>query len=79
MSIIKDFRSYLLEEELKINIYYNRVNIINYITIDHFDNSSIIVRHNKGHINIKGQNLVVTKLINNELLIEGNIKSVDLK
>lgn len=79
MSLIKDFRSYLLEEELKINIYMNHVNIINYVHIDHFDNNSIIVRHNKGFIHVKGENLVVTKLINTELLIEGKIKSVELK
>lgn len=79
MSLIKDFRSYLLEEELKINLFYNRVNIINYIGIDHFDNNSVIVSHNKGFINIKGEKLVVTKLISNELLIEGIIKSVELK
>ena len=79
MSLVKDFRSYLLEEELKINLFYNRVNIINYLGIDHFDNNIVIIRHNNGYINIKGEKLVVTKLLNNELLIEGNIKSVDLK
>lgn len=79
MSLIKDFRSYLLEEELKINVFYNRVNIINYIGIDHFDSSSVIIRHNKGFIHVKGEKLVVTKLVSNELLIEGNIKSVELK
>ena len=33
MSIVKDFRSYLLEDNLKINVYEKRVNIINYISI----------------------------------------------
>ena len=65
MSIVKDFRSYLLEDNLKINVYEKRVNIINYISINHFDD--------------KGTNLVVTKLLSDELLIEGKIRSVELK
>lgn len=79
MSLVNNFRSYLLEEELKICLYKKRVNIINYINIDHFDNNNIIVRHKDGFINIKGSDLVVTKLLSDELLIEGKVKSVELK
>lgn len=79
MSLMNDFRSFLLEDDLKINIFQNRVNIINYISIDHFDSNSVIVRHNKGFIHIKGEKLVVTKLLSAELLVQGVIKSVELQ
>lgn len=79
MSLIKDFRSYLLEDNLKINVYEKCVNIINYININHFDDNLVIIKYNNGFIDIKGNNLVVTKLLNNEILIEGIIKSVELK
>lgn len=79
MSLIKDFRSYLLEDDLKIHLYKNKVNIINYINIDHFDSNMILIRYSDGYINIKGDKLIVTKLLNSELLIEGVIRSVELK
>lgn len=79
MSLLENFRSYLLEDNLKINVYEKRVNIINYISINHFDDNLVIVKYNNGFIDIKGDGLVVTKLLNNELLIEGSIKSVELK
>ena len=79
MSIVKDFRSYLLEDNLKINVYEKRVNIINYISINHFDDNLVIIKYNNGFIDVNGTNLVVTKLLSDELLIEGKIRSVELK
>lgn len=79
MKIFNDFRNYLLEEELKINVFKNKVNISNYSNIDHFDDNSVIIRHKDGNILIKGNNLVVSKLIDNEVLIEGKINSVELR
>ena len=79
MSLINSIRNYIIEEELKINVFKNKVYIANYTNIDHFSDNSFIIRHNKDFINIKGEKLIVTKLVNNEILIEGSIKSVELR
>lgn len=50
MGIVHKFRDYILESELKITILENRVDIVNYTEIGHFDSNKIIVRHDKGNI-----------------------------
>ena len=79
MKLFNDLRSYLLEEELKINVFKNKVNISNYTNIDHFDDNSVIVRHKDGKVLIKGNSLVVSKLVDNEVLIEGKINQIELR
>lgn len=69
-------RTYILEDEFKLNYINNKINIINYIEIDHFDSNKIIIRYELGNIIINGKNLIITKLLNDELLIEGTIKSI---
>ena len=77
--ILKDFRTYILENELKINILIGKIDIVNYIEIDHFDDTKIMVRYEKGLVVIKGENLTISKLLNDELLILGKIKSLEFE
>ena len=77
--MLNNLRTYILEDEFKITIFNNKIDILNYIEIDHFDDTKIIVRYNKGHIVIKGENLTISKLLNDELLILGNIKSIEFQ
>jgi sporulation protein YqfC len=79
MGIVHKFRDYILESELKITILENRVDIVNYTEIGHFDSNKIIVRHDKGNIVINGNNLVVSKLLMDEVLISGTIKNIELR
>jgi len=79
MQIINKFRNYLLEEEFEIHILKNKVNIVNYQTIDHFDNNTVMIRYQDGILIIKGEHLVVSKLMQEEVLVEGNIKSIELR
>ena len=69
-------RTYILEDEFKLIFLDNKVNIVNYEEIDNFNENEIKVKYDKGLIIISGNNLVITKLLNNELLIEGKIKSI---
>ena len=77
--MLKDLRNYILENKFKINIYDNNLNISNYTEIDHFDDEIIIVRYEKGIIKVKGENLIITKLLENELLINGIIRNIEFK
>lgn len=79
MNIIKNFRNYILEEEFVINISKNKVNIVNYINIDHFDSNKIIIRYDNGSLIITGKNLVVSKLLRDEVLITGSIVNIELR
>ncbi|MDD3453166.1 MAG: YabP/YqfC family sporulation protein [Bacilli bacterium] len=79
MKYLDKFREYILEQEFKIIILNNKINIVNYDKIDHFDFNKIIVRYMKERIIINGDNLVISKLLNDELLITGNIKTIELR
>ncbi len=57
----------------------NKIDIVNYLDIDHFDDNKIIVRYNSGTIIIKGEDLIISKLLTDEILINGKIKNIDFK
>lgn len=77
--MLKDLRNYILENKFKINIYENNINIINYKEIDHFDDKIIIVRYEKGIITVKGEDLIITKLLEDEILINGKTRNIEFK
>jgi sporulation protein YqfC len=77
--MLTHLRTYILENEFRINILYNKINIVNYQEIDHFDDEKIIIRYDRGIAIIKGKNLIITKLLNDELLIEGKIRNIELQ
>ncbi len=77
MNFIQKLTDYIYDKELTINIYQNKINIINYIDIPHFDTNKVIIKHEQGNIIITGYNIVVTKLLDNELLIHGELKNIE--
>lgn len=79
MNIIDGIRSYILENDTKITIINNKINITNYIDIGHFDNNKIIVKLNNKNIIIKGDDLVVSKLLDSEILITGEFYNIEFR
>ena len=79
MNIVSGIRSYILESDTKITIVNNKLNITNYIDIGHFDSNKIIVKLKDKNIIIKGENLVVSKLLDNEILITGILNNIEFR
>ena len=79
MKIVNNIRSFLLEDDFEIRIYKNRINIVNYDSIGHFDPNKINIYYSNGLITIKGDNLVVSKLLKDEVLITGIIKNIEMQ
>ena len=79
MNIVDGIRSYILENDLKITIINNKINIVNYIDIGHFDSNKIIVKTDSKDIIVKGNDLVVSKLMNKEILITGDFKMIEFR
>jgi len=79
MNVIDGIRSYILEDDSKIMIVNNKINITNYVDIGHFDNNKIIIKLNKKNIIIKGNDLVVSKLLDSEILITGEIYNIEFR
>ncbi len=78
MTLIDKVRAYLLEEEFTVNIFKGKVNVVNYTNIDHFDFNKVIIRYKEGFLKITGKDLVVSRLLKDEVLIVGNIQKIEL-
>ena len=79
MKIINNIREYMVNNEFVINIYEDKINIINYSNIGAIEESKIIVNGNNKMILINGEHLVLKKLLNDEILIAGNIKKIEFR
>ena len=69
-----------LAEKLDVSIaFLSRIergssHIINYLEVVDFSNTKVIVRYRDGTTIIEGENLVVSKMLDDELLITGKLK-----
>lgn len=79
MKLFNDLRNYCLEEQFKMIYLNNKLNIVNYKSIEHFDSNKIMVKADDNTISIKGKNLVVSRLLNDEILIEGSIEGIEFR
>lgn len=76
MNILNRIDNYLYDKEYKIIIKINEVNIINYDEIIEFSLDKVSIRYKNKKIIIEGQNLVISKMLDDEVLITGNISNV---
>lgn len=68
--------NYFDGENIKILLYENKVYIDNYKSLNNFDKDKIIVVGKDKNIEIIGDNLLVSKLLDKELLVTGKILNV---
>lgn len=78
MNLINKLDRYLIDTTYKIIIKENSLNIINYKEIKDFSNTKIVISHSNGITTIIGETLVVSKMQDNEVLITGKIKTIEL-
>lgn len=79
MNVINGIRSYILEDDSKITIINNKINITNYLDIGHFDSNKVIIKLDNKNVIIKGTDLVVSKLVNDEILINGKFNNIEFR
>ncbi len=79
MKLFNDFRSFIVEAEFSIHVYQNKVGIVNYESIGHFDSRQVRIYHKNGEVIVKGKELVVSKLMQEEILILGSIEAIELR
>ena len=76
MRMIDKLNNYLVDNEYKIIIKENQVNIINYDEIIDFTLEKISVRYKQKQITIEGKNLFISKMVEDEVLINGSITTI---
>ena len=75
---LSSIKKYLLEGGYEIRITNSYVNIKNYKDIGDFNSNNITIYYDGGKVNIKGSNMRLTHIISNEILIVGDIYSLEL-
>lgn len=77
--MIKRLKNYVLDNDFRITSFCDKIDVLNYKEIDHFDDNKVIVRYENGMIVIKGDNLIISKLLDDELLINGKISNIEFR
>ena len=70
--------NYINDKEFRFTVYEDKIHIINFNKIITLEDNYISLLSNNKRISIKGFNLVLVKLLDNELLIKGNITSIEV-
>lgn len=76
--MFRDLANMIYDKSLRIILMDSSMNINNYDEILIFENNQVLVKAKNKFIRIKGECLSITRLENNEVRIEGKIKSIDL-
>ena len=78
MKLFNNIRNLINENEFKIIIDNNYIDIINFSKIINITDNLVKIKQNK-IINIYGKNLRVSKMLDDELLIMGNINKIEIE
>ena len=76
MHLKDNILNFLYDKEYFINIYNEFIHIFNYQKLLNLTSTRIILKFKKFTIDIKGEELFIIKMNNNEILIKGNFKSI---
>lgn len=79
MNYFNQLRDYVLEKEFKITILKNQVDLVNYTSIGHFDSNKIMIKSENNLIVINGKNLIISKLLTDEVLVTGTIQNIEFR
>lgn len=78
MRLFQYLDRYLIDKEYKITIYSDKVHIMNYLEVEDFSDTRVVVRYEGGVSILSGTNLVVSKMQDEELLITGKLHSIQV-
>ena len=70
--------NFIKDNELEINIYNDYIHIKNYLRLISLENNYISLTTNNKKLLIKGTNLSLKKILDQELLITGEFNSIEV-
>lgn len=79
MKIINNFKEYINEDKCKIVIFDNKIYISHYIDIKSFDTNKFILELPDKFITLQGKNVSIQKLTKDEILINGDVNSIEFR
>lgn len=79
MQWFSQIKNYIEDKEFHLDIYENKIHIANYTKIVSLGTEKIIVLVPHKKIILFGQKFSLSKLLDDEVLIEGNLSSLEIK
>lgn len=76
MKILDYLDRYLVDRDYRITVYPNRIHIMNYLKVEDFSNTKVVIRYEEGVTTIIGTELVVSRMQDEELFITGKVQSI---
>lgn len=70
-------KEYIKDDEFRLVLFKDRVYITNYLEILTLNNKRITINNGNNLIVIKGEDLVLNKLLEKEILITGKILTIE--
>lgn len=71
--------NYVKDNNFKLNMENNNLYIIGYNKMINISKSNIKLKYKEGIIDINGSDLLIKKLVKDEILIKGIIKNISFK
>jgi len=76
--MFKSISNYINDNTFRFTIYEDKIHIINFKRIISLENNYISFLSTNKKIIIEGNNLVLNKLLDKEILIKGNINKIEV-
>ncbi len=76
--MIEKVSRYLIDKEFKLTLYTYKLHIVNYKEILSLTDQEVIIKTTKGKVLIYGENLTLIKLVEDEVLLSGKIKRIEV-
>ena len=70
---------YINDVDFQIVYINDELNVVNYEKINYMEDEKISLTHRNGVVVIKGKNLRVKKLLDNEIIVVGNFENIELR
>ena len=70
---------YIQDNAFRITYLNSRLDIVNYTKINYLKDHKISVSYKEGILVIKGQDLRIQKLLDNEILVVGKLENIEFK
>ncbi len=72
-------KNYIEDNEFHFDIFLNRIHIVNYTKILSLSDTRIIISFLDKKVTFTGNKLSLIKMLDDELLIKGNLQKVELE
>ncbi|MBQ3297658.1 MAG: YabP/YqfC family sporulation protein [Bacilli bacterium] len=76
--MLEKISNYVNDKEFRLTLYNDKIHIINYKKIISLENNYLSILCLNKKILVTGNNLILSKILDNELLIKGNINNIEV-